>query len=190
MIETSIFVGDLRTHVGSRRDVHLEISGKEFHSATVRIVDDVICDLTLESVSHGIVVRGNLQADYSAVCSYGLVDIVEPFNAVVNELFEEVKHQDEISDDSHNYQYFGENIDINQMLRDAIITSLPLVPVCGHGPEDCSICSSQITPFIDRDAKDIEKQIVGNIDDVLGSAKDIKDPRWAALDDINFDDIT
>lgn len=185
MIETSIFIGDLRAHVGSRRDIHIEVPGDTFASPLAQVVDEITCDLTLESVSHGIVVHGTLATRYSAKCSYGLVDIVEPLTAVVNELFEEVKFKEQISHDAETYQFIGNELDIEQMLRDSVIPSLPLAPVCGHGPENCSICSSQIEPFISRDVGELSNQIIGGIDDVLA---DDKDPRWSVLDDLRFDE--
>ncbi|HMS24295.1 MAG TPA: hypothetical protein PKB15_01170, partial [Acidimicrobiia bacterium] len=89
MIESSIYVGDLRSHIGSRRDVHLVVPGETFFSTLARIVDDLTCDLTIESVGHGFVIHGTVQTNYSAQCGYGLVEIIEPLTVNVNELFEE-----------------------------------------------------------------------------------------------------
>ena len=151
MIETSIYVGDLRSHVGSRRDIHVEIPGESFYSSLCKVIDDITCDFTLESISNGIVVHGICQGNFSAQCSYGLVEIVEPFS-----------------------------VNVEQMLRDSVIPSLPLAPVCSHGPQDCVVCSSQIVPFISKDLDKISDKIIGGIDDAI--APDSVDSRWSALE--------
>ena len=181
MIESSIYVGDLRAHVGSRRDIHILVPGESFHSSLCKVVDEITCDLILESVSHGIVVHGNLQLNFSAQCSYGLVDIVEPLTVNVNELFEEIRPREPIKDDEETYRFQGDDIDIEQMLRDSIIPSLPLAPVCGHGPENCLVCSNQVVPYIAKDLDAISDHIIGGIADAVAEPK--RDPRWSALDD-------
>ena len=180
MIETSIYVGDLRSHVGSRRDIHVEIPGESFYSSLCKVIDDITCDFTSESISNGIVVHGICQGNFSAQCSYGLVEIVEPFSVNVNELFEEKRARDIVDGDEDTYQFRGEDLDIEQMLRDSVIPSLPLAPVCSHGPQDCVVCSSQIVPFISKDLDKISDKIIGGIDDAI--APDSVDSRWSALE--------
>jgi len=187
MIETSIYVGDLRSHVGSRRDIHIEIPGESFHSSLCKVIDAITCDLTLESISNGIVIHGICQGNFSAQCSYGLVDIVEPFSVNVNELFEEVRSRDIVDGDEDTYRFRGEDIDIEQMLRDSVIPSLPLAPVCSHGPQDCVVCTSQIVPFIGKDLDKISDEIVGGIEDAI--APNPVDPRWSGLNGLKPDDV-
>lgn len=181
MIETSIYVGDLRSHVGSHRQVHVNVPGESFASTLCQVVDEITCDLTLESVNRGIIIHGTLQGNFKAQCSYGLIEIVEPFTVNVNELFEEVRAREPVSDDEDTYRFQGDDIDIEQMLRDSIIINLPLAPVCGHGPEDCTVCSAQVVPFIAKDVVEKSEEIIGGINDAI--AKDDIDPRWKALDD-------
>ena len=185
MIESSIYVGDLRSHIGSRRDVHLVVPGETFFSTFARIVDDLTCDLTIESVGHGFVIHGTVQTNYSAQCGYGLVEIIEPLTVNVNELFEERRVRDPIKDDDETYRFTGDDIDIEQMLRDSILTSLPLAPVCGHGPENCVVCANQIVPFLTKDFDEVSEHIIGGIDDVV--SEPVKDSRWSALDEFPAD---
>jgi len=180
LIETSIYVGDLRSHIGSRRDIHIEIPGESFSSSLCKVIDEIACDFTLESISNGIVIHGVCQGNFAALCSYGLVDIVEPFQVNINELFEEVRARDIIDGDEDTYRFRGDDIDIEQMLRDSVIPSLPLAPKCSHGPEDCVVCSSQVVPFIGKDLDKISDEIIGGIDDAI-APKPI-DPRWSALE--------
>lgn len=187
MIESTIYVGDLRARVGSRRNVRVEIPGSSFSSSLCKIIDEITCDLILESVNHGIVVHGSLQMNYSAQCSFGLIDIVEPLTVNINELFEELRPREKIDDDDEQtYTFKGDDINIEQMLRDSILTSLPLAPVCGHGPENCTICASQVKPFLAKDLDRISKDIVGGIDDV--TAERTSDNRWSALNDLKLDE--
>lgn len=186
MIETSIYVGDLRAHIGSRRDIHLEVPGGTFYSPLCKVIDDISCDFIMESISNGIVIHGLCQGNYSALCSYGLVDIVEPFQVSVNELFEEVRARDRVDGDEDTYQFRGDDLDIEQMLRDSVIPSLPLAPKCSHGPQDCTICSSQVVPFIQKDIDGISDKIIGGIDDVV--AKNEIDPRFEVLKELKIED--
>ncbi|MFN8015528.1 MAG: YceD family protein [Acidimicrobiia bacterium] len=187
MIECRVYVGDLLNHLGSKREIHLSIPGVGFSSALCSVIDDVECNLTLESVTGGIVVHGFLDGNYSAQCSYGLTDIVDSFHFNVNELFESPRERDkkiinidvegQLGQDD-NYQFTGDELDLEQMFRDVIITGLPLAPVCAHGPENCSVCSVQIKKFISK-RFDKSDEVIGGIDDVLNQ----HDPRWSALDD-------
>lgn len=186
MIESTIYVGDLRARIGSKRETRIEVPGVSFSSALCKIVDDVTCNLVLESVSHGVVIHGVLQLNFSAECSYGLVDIVEPLTINVNELFEEIRPREPLNDDDETYKFQGDDLDVEQMLRDSILTSLPLAPVCGHGPENCTICSNQIKPFINKDIEKLTDHIIGGIDDAIADSK--ADDRWSALNDLKLDD--
>lgn len=174
MIETSIYVGDLRAYVGSRRDIHIEVPGESFSTRLCAITDDISCDFTLESVSHGIVIHGVMQLNYAAQCSYGLVDIVEPLVvSVANELFHENKTREKNTNDDESYSFQGDDLDIEQMIRDAIVTHVPLAPVCGHGPNDCVVCSTTVVPFLGND-----ESVADEV-----THPDVTDPRWDALKD-------
>lgn len=184
MIETSIYVGDLLHRIGSRRDFHIVVPGEKYSSSVARIIDDVTCDLSVESVSQGIVVHGTIQANYSAQCSYGLVDLVEDLVLNVNELFEEEKKRRDVlreDDDEETYSFTGDEIDVEDLIRDSILLGLPIAPVCGHGPENCAVCSNEIVPFID---KELPPGIVGGVGDIEPKP----DSRWAVLDDLTFDE--
>lgn len=183
MIESTIFVGDLRAQKGARRNFHLAIPSESFSTPVVTFEDDLICDFTAENVSQGFVVHGNISAQYVSQCSYGLVDISSSLSVNVNELFEE----NPISqDDEEIYSFRGENIDLEQLLRDSILTSLPLAPVCDHGPENCSVCTSQIQPFISKEIP--TEHIIGSIDDALGDNASRQTNPWSVLDELKLDE--
>ena len=189
MIESSIYIGDLKHRNGLRRDFHISVPAETFSTPVITFEDDLICDLTVESISQGFVVHGTITGQYSAQCGYGLVDMTSSINVTVNELFEEhtsrhsetTERSEESLDDAYTFK--GDEIDVEQMIRDSVITNLPLSPVCDHGPENCSICSSQIKPFISKELP---------ADKVIGSAQDAlannKDPRWAVLDQLDIDE--
>ena len=179
MIETSIYVGDLRSRLGSRRDVHLEIPGDDYQSFLCKVIDTVVCDFTLESVTSGIVIHGLIQGNFGAQCSYGLREIVQPFTVNVNELFEEIRIRDRDDLDEETYKFKGDDLDISQMLTDAIVPSLPLAPVCSGGPSNCVICSAQIKPFISDQEHQSRKFSKDSLFET--ESDDIFDPRWDAL---------
>ncbi len=184
MIESSIYIGDIHSQKGARKSIRLSVPGERFKTSTAQVIETVECDLIAENVSQGFIVRGTISGSYSAQCSYGLVDIVGSFQTNINELFEEQKHSKHIPENYESndvaYFYSGDEIDIEDLLADSITIALPLAPVCDHGPENCAICSSEIIPFIEKPIPGV----IGGADDALPK----KDDRWAALDELNFDE--
>jgi len=179
MIESTVYIGDLKHRNGLRRDVRLNIPADSFSTPVIVFEDELTCEFTVESVSQGFVVHGSITGQYSAQCSYGLVDMSSSVSVRVNELFEESKN----IESEETYKFSGDELDTEQMIRDSVLTSLPLAPVCDHGPDNCSICSSQIKPFISKELP--TDAVLGSVEDALGETKD---PRWSALDNFKSDE--
>lgn len=185
MIESTIYIGDLKHRNGLRRDIRLSVPAETFSTPLINFEDDLTCDFVVESVSQGFVVHGTISGQYGAQCSYGLVDMSSSIQVSVNELFEEAAKYEKRSNedtDEETYVFSGDEIDAEQLIRDTVLTSLPLAPVCDHGPDNCSICSSQIKPFISKDLP--TDAVVGSIEDALGD----KDDRWAVLNELDVED--
>ena len=185
MNEHLIYVGDVFKRSGSHKQVHLVIDDEEFKTSFAHVVDEVTCDFTLESITNGIVVRGTISGNYEAKCGYGLETFNESFTYNVNELFEHghklsaksVESNFAMADDDDEeedlYSFEGADIDVTQMVIDTILTNLPIAPVCSHGPENCSVCSKEVLPYISKDdLRDKPREV---------EEKKI-DPRWQALD--------
>jgi uncharacterized protein len=122
-------------------------------------------DVRLESVTEGVYVSGTATARVEGECARCLDEVTEELTVELGELFaypdsitDETTEEDElprVSDDS---------VDVEQIVRDAIVLALPLSPLCG---DDCrGLCVDCGEKWAD-----------------LGPdhGHETLDPRWAAL---------
>jgi uncharacterized protein len=166
-----IDVADLLTHPGARRPLHLETAIPELGGATARIEEPVRIDLVLERVPDGIVARGSVCARWESVCSNCLRDLTAEVDASVSELYETAPV------DGETYPILGHEIDIEQLVRDAVLLELPLAPTCvTTGGERCSAISAPRLAIGD-DLTTTDRDLVDD-----GPA----DPRWAALSELEL----
>ncbi|ANY08212.1 YceD family protein [Pseudonocardia sp. HH130630-07] len=126
---------------------------------------DVELDLSLESVTEGVYVSGTATARLEGECSRCLDPIVDDVEIRIGELFaypdsatEETTDADEIP------RLVDERIDITQTVRDAVVTDLPMAPLCR---EDCpGLCADCGERWVDLPTDHGHERL---------------DPRWAAL---------
>ncbi len=89
---------------------------------------------TLEHVADGIVVRGEVEAPWQAVCSRCLQPVAGEISVHVDELYEPAPLEGE------TYPLDDDTLDLTPLVRDALLLELPLAPLC---TEDCAgICPS------------------------------------------------
>ena len=84
----------------------------------------------LERVPDGIVARGTVDARWDGECSTCLRELSADINVGVGELYE--MHPVE----GDTYPIEGHEIDLEQLVRDALLLELPLAPVCDR--DDCA----------------------------------------------------
>jgi len=121
--------------------------------------------LRLESVHDGILVSGTVIVSVHGECSRCLDPIDYELPVDVQELFvfEPSPQGDENVEDEQVYEVRDEEIDLEPMLRDAVITQLPFQPVCrAECPGLCAQCGARLENDPDHH-------------------HDVKDPRWSAL---------
>jgi uncharacterized protein len=126
---------------------------------------EVDLDLLLESVVEGVLVTGTAAAPVSGQCSRCLDPTDDEIEVELTELFaypdsttEATTDEDEIS------RLIDDRIDLEPIVRDAIVLALPQVPLCR---EDCpGLC-----PECGGKWADLEP----------GHGHETIDPRWAAL---------
>ena len=132
---------------------------------------EISLDVRLESVLDGVLVSGSAQVVIAGECSRCLDPISFDQGIALQELFmypvTDAKGRPIVSDDDEDDEQFrveNDLIDLEPVLRDAVILGLPLTPLCS---EDClglcSLCGTRL-------AEDPTHQ------------HDEVDPRWAALD--------
>jgi uncharacterized protein len=129
--------------------------------------DEVDLDLRLEAVAEGVLVSGTAAATAVGQCARCLIETTEPVVAGIRELFAypesataATTEEDEI------YRVVDERIDLEQLVRDEVVTALPMAPLCR--PDCRGLCV----------------ECGGRLDDLEpGHSHAILDPRWAALRD-------
>ncbi len=88
-------------------------------------------DLTLERVSDGIVVRGRVHAPWQAACSRCLAPVEGEVSVHVDELFENHPL------DGETYLLDHDIIDLEPLVRDALMLDLPTRPSAGTSAQAC-----------------------------------------------------
>lgn len=156
-----IDVADLLAHPGARREVVVsaEVEGLAGSAATVR--EPVEVAVRLERIPDGIVVRGTVHCHWHAHCSYCLRELDEPLTLPVDELFERQPVEGE------TYPIEGHGIDLEQLVRDAVLLDLPLAPHCA-------------TPCLGDDPLAVPAAADTDPADLAS------DPRWAALSELEI----
>jgi uncharacterized protein len=147
-------------HPGNARPVAVsaELDGLSGVAAEITAGSPVAVDLQLERVPEGIVVRGTLSAAWSAACSRCIEPVGGEISVHVDELFELNPLEGE------TYKLDEDVIDLEPMVRDALLLELPLAPLCSA---DCAgLCA---TCGVNRNLTRCEC-VTTEID-----------PRWAAL---------
>lgn len=124
-------------------------------------------EVRLESVHEGILASGEARAEYVGICGRCLTDISAPVEVEFQELF--AYPGDETSD----FEVQDDHVDLETLVRDAVILSLPFQPVC---QPDC--------PGLDP--------VTGERLAESGSTSlnSTLDPRWSALSHLAQDDAS
>ncbi|MCL2471028.1 MAG: YceD family protein [Propionibacteriaceae bacterium] len=90
---------------------------------------DVIVEGRLESVGDGILASGTVRTTYDVQCSRCLTPFTRDAAVEVQELFVYAEHAEEF-DDEEAGRIHDEAIDLEDLVRDAIILDQPLICVC------------------------------------------------------------
>ncbi len=121
--------------------------------------------LRLEAVMEGVLVSGDVEVPLVGQCARCLDDIEDTLTLPVQELFAyEGSTTEATSEEDEVRLVEGERIDLEPMVRDAVVLALPLSPTC---TDDCSgLC-------VDCGER---------LDDLPADhSHDVVDPRWAGL---------
>ena len=157
----TVNVRDLIHKPGEMREHSLDIVTKDKLGeglVAVQAGSELDLDLRLESVHEGILVSAELSVDATGVCGRCLRDITQPVEVEFQELFAYS------SDEAFDYEVHDDHVDLEPLIRDAVVLSLPFQPVC---TPDC--------PGLDP--------VTGErlADQPVQRAPDVIDPRWSAL---------
>jgi uncharacterized protein len=161
--------GDLFRHPGARHAVTLVGRLPDLALSTTRVADDdVVAELVLEAQGDAVIATGTVSAHWSGECRRCLEPTEGDVSVELREVFEPHPVEGE------TYRLGRDEIDLEPAVREALALALPLAPLCR---DDCSGPDPEAHPV--TSAPDPAEPPDG--DDVRG------DPRWAALDAIDFD---
>ncbi len=122
-------------------------------------------DLRLEAVMEGVLVTGTASAELTGECARCLEPLTDEVEVDLQELFayEESDTATDAGDDDVS-RLEGDLLDLEPLLRDAVVLSLPFQPLCRDDcPGLCTECGARLA------------------DDPDHQHRDAIDPRWAAL---------
>ena len=129
-------------------------------------------DLRLEAVMEGVLVTGTATAALEGECVRCLEPIRDDVEVDLQELF--VYEENDIASDEEDAgasRLVGDLLDLEPLLRDAVVLSLPFQPLCQDDcPGLCTECGARLA------------------DDPGHQHDEPIDPRWAALVELTQDD--
>jgi uncharacterized protein len=157
-----VSVADLLRRPGTRRPVQRSVVLPLLALSTAAVPEGgaASLDLVLESIANGIVVTGTIRVPWVGECRRCLDVVHGEAQAEVHDIFDPHPVEGE------TYPRAGETIDLEPLVRDAVLLMLPLAPLCRA---DC------LGP-----APDEFPAVVVPVDGPV-------DERWAALDQLRFD---
>jgi len=130
----------------------------------------VAFELRLEAVMEGVLVTGEAQADLVGECARCLEEIRDEIVADFQELFAYEESDTAHAEDEDVSRLEGDLLDLEPLLRDAVVLTLPFQPLCRDDcPGLCTECGARL-------ADDPGHQHDGPID-----------PRWAKLQGIGLE---
>ncbi|MEU3019693.1 MULTISPECIES: DUF177 domain-containing protein [unclassified Nocardiopsis] len=163
---------------GSMRTVNRIVTvpeALETAMASVPKGQEIELDLRLEAVMEGVLVTGTVTGGLTAECSRCLDPLSEELEANFQEMYRyaaddevSVGSDEDAGDDDEDYYLEGDLLDLEPVVRDAVVLALPLSPLCG--PDCPGLCAECGVKLADAGPDH------GHGDGV--------DPRWEALRDI------
>jgi uncharacterized protein len=123
-------------------------------------------DLRLEAVVEGVLVTGTARAGLSGECVRCLEPVTDEITVDLVELFvyDDEEQPGEAEEDDETSRLEGDLLDLEPLLRDAVVLALPFQPLCREDcPGLCVECGARLA------------------DDPDHGHEAQTDPRWAAL---------
>jgi len=152
---------DVDRRAGSTRDFAMVVDVPEaFGNAVIGVPEgsELAIEGRLESLHDGILVTADIVGELAGECVRCLTPITRSLRVDFQELFAYSGASD------FDYQIQGDELDLEQVVRDTVVPSLPFQPVC---QEDCEgLCPQCGVRLLDHPGHHHEVPV---------------DPRWAAL---------
>nr|WP_231121507.1 YceD family protein [Motilibacter peucedani] len=124
---------------------------------------DLALELRLEAVMEGVLVSGTALATVTGECVRCLDPIEHELEVDVQELFAYPESSSAEAEEDEVHHLEGDLLDVEPVVRDAVVLALPLQPVCEDDcPGLCVECGARLADDPDH-------------------GHEVADPRWAAL---------
>ncbi|MGI9595322.1 MAG: YceD family protein [Acidimicrobiales bacterium] len=165
-------VADLRRRLGQRRVEPIEVRLAQQRVVGSRTTSESVRgEVIVESIERGVSTLGRVSFTWEGDCRRCLELTGGRLEIDIAEIF-----QIDAPDDSELIKLEGDQIDLVPVVRDAVLLSLPLVPLCR---DDCA------GPDPDR----YPAMTVAEIEQLKAAeTADTPDPRWAALEQLRLED--
>lgn len=154
-------VFDLVHRPGEMREKSIDVVVPEgFGNAVIGVREgaNLSIEARLESLHDGILVSGDVETTAEGECVRCLIEVRVPVRVEFQELFAYS------FDEAFDYTVHDDHVDLEPVVRDAVVLSLPFQPVC---QEDClGLCPECGVRLLDNPGHEHEAPV---------------DPRWAAL---------
>ena len=167
---------ELGRRAGSQREVTLTVPAPADLGIEVLSVPEgspVELDLRLEAVMDGVLVTGTARAELRGECARCLEEIAEDSEVTFQELivYDDSRDADLGDEDDEVSKLEGDLLDLEPLLRDAVVLALPFQPLCEDDcPGLCVECGARLK------------------DDPEHTHEAPIDPRWAGLTALKQDD--
>jgi len=129
-------------------------------------------DLRLEAVMEGVLLTGTAKAELEGECARCLEPIADDIDVTLQQLFvyDDGEESPEEDDELDVGRLQDDLLDLEPLLRDAVVLALPFQPLCSDDcPGLCVECGARLA------------------DDPGHQHEEPVDPRWAALQTFNRD---
>lgn len=169
--ELLVALTDLRRRLRHRRPVELDVhlSGLGVGDTEIDPAVPVAIRVVLEAVPDGVTVTGTIRARWTGPCNLCLDPVGGDLEVDVQELYADTP--DPASDDDV-YELGREDIDLRPLVSDALLLGLPMLATCPYGGVGRCPRAPDLAVADDDDGE---------------AAEPAGDPRWAALDELDFD---
>ena len=158
------------------RELRRQPGSMQEYTRRVEVPEEMGTDIVAVPAGSGVLVSGSVQATATGACVRCLDPVNLPVEVSFQELFayaDRAAHHHEVdadSDEAEVYELVDDLVDLQPVLRDAVVPALPFQPVCRVDcPGLCSECGVALA--LDPDHH-----------------HDVLDPRWAALGTMLSDD--
>ncbi len=167
-----INVADLRRRLGQRRAEPVDLVLARQTVVGSRTTEQPIRgEVTIESIERGVSVLGHVAFGWEGDCRRCLEVTGGQLTINIDEIF-----QVDAPEDSELLPLEADQVDLVPVVRDAVLLSLPLAPLCGP---DCAGPDPDRYPAVTAEVREQDR---------AAEAAATPDPRWAALDQLKLEE--